>query len=565
MMNQKKTLSPSGREQKWLFDETMARMDAQYDEACGLLEDRAQGHGVRASSHYAVGLLARGTEADRKRAQTVLHAILSMQFESRPEDVFYGVFRRNDREEQPPCEPFPGTHFTAYSRYYLDKWQERIQELFGRSLGEEGYTAEEIRKIKRLYQRAALSTVPVIWKDFDPNWREFIGVDFALILQFFSEELDGELIREMDAAMERTVEGSLARYLDYVCPMNTNIELMHILICAFFGERWGRQDLISHAVEVGRSFEERYLEFHSVSEYNSTTYYSVDLMALSAMRQLDVAPELAEMAARLEAGIWEDIAVMYHPGLKNLSGPFSRGYETDMRLHSLIPALLYLGLGEEKQEKPGFNCELAGNLAVALLGTRIPEQVKGHLAAFSGERQVETRFRELMERGCPGDDSSVCVAEAFLAENYMLGALRGSRNTSGQLRSAAAFWKAPDGSVSNFVLLRREPGEKCEHVRTVYFNNRVRKNHMEIQVTWELERDMELFFAIAGCGLSEDMIAADCWRLPGMTVHVNADGRTPEVRRSTDGLEVVYPYRWRDVSARSMRFQLDFEPQAEKK
>ena len=41
----------------------------------------------------------------------------------------------------------------------------------------------------------------------------------------------------MDAAMERTVEGSLARYLDYVCPMNTNIELMHILICAFFGER----------------------------------------------------------------------------------------------------------------------------------------------------------------------------------------------------------------------------------------------------------------------------------------------------------------------------------------
>ena len=191
--------------------------------------------------------------------------------------------------------------------------------------------------------------------------------------------------------------------------------------------------------------------------------------------------------------------------------------------------------------------------------------MKDRLAAFSGERQVETRFRELMERGCPGDDSSVCVAEAFLAENYMLGALRGSRNTSGQLRSAAAFWKAPDGSVSNFVLLRREPGEKCEHVRTVYFNNRVRKNHMEIQVTWELERDMELFFAIAGCGLSEDMIAADCWRLPGMTVHVNADGRTPEVRRSTDGLEVVYPYRWRDVSARSMRFQLDFEPQAEKK
>ncbi len=562
-MIQKKTLFPLNREQKWLFDETMARMDVQYDENRGLLGNEKEGHGVRVSAHYTVGLLARGEEGDRQRAEKVLRGLLSLQYDCGPQEAFYGVFRRNDREGQPPCEPFPGTHFDAHSRYYLDRWQERILELFARSLTEEGYTREVVRKIRGFYRSAVRETIPVVWEGYDPNWREFIGVDFALVLDFFSDGLDPELVRDIDAAMERAVEGSVTRYENHVCPMNTNIELMHILICAFFGKRWGRKDLVEHALRAGERFEREYNEFHSVGEYNSTTYYSVDLMALSAMRQLSIESGLVEMAKRLEAAVWEDISVMYHPGLKNLSGPFSRGYEMDMSIHSLIPALLYLGLGEETQEKPGFNCELAGNLNIALLGTRIPEALKESLTSFQGERQVETRFRELMERGCPGDDTSVCVSTAFFSENHMLGAMRGSRNTSGQLRSATAFWKAPDGSVSNLVLLRREPGEKCEHVRTVFFDNSVDKNHMDIHVTWELERDMELFFAITGSGLSKDMIAEDCWRLPGMTVRVASRMGMPEVRTVEEGLEVIYPYRWKDPSARQMQLQLDFEPETE--
>ena len=48
--------------QVWLFEETMHRLDAQYDDACGLLTRKLGTrimHDIRGSSHYALGLFVR--------------------------------------------------------------------------------------------------------------------------------------------------------------------------------------------------------------------------------------------------------------------------------------------------------------------------------------------------------------------------------------------------------------------------------------------------------------------------------------------------------------------------
>ena len=550
------------REREWLLQETMKRLDEQYDAACKMLGNDREGHGVRVSAHYAVGLLARGGSRDRKRAEEILERLLELQFKGDSEDAFYGGFPRNDREGQPPSEPFPGKEFTAVHRYYLEKWQETIEEKFRGRLADSGYDNAQVKQICACYWQAVTETVPVVWRGFDPNWREFIGTDIAMILAFYEEDLESGLVWKLEQALERAVTGSLTRYHDHVCPMNTNIEMMHVLICAYLGERRKDGALLAHAVKAAQRLKTAYLEFHSVSEYNSSTYYSVDLMALSAWKRILKNEELRETASFLEAGIWKDITVMYHPLLKNLCGPFSRSYEMDMSLHSLLPALLYLGLGEEVQEKPAFNCELAGNIAIALLGTRIPEECREALSEFQGERQVETCFRELMERSHPQDDTSVCTASAWIGKNHMLGALRGSRNTSGQLRSATAYWKAPDGSVTNLALLRREPGENCEHLRTVFFHNKVVKDHMEINVSWDVQRDLELVFAVMGEGLKPEMFEENLWKLPGMTVCIKAVGDQRKIQEIEGGMEVIYSYPWKKEERESRaKFRLDFLPE----
>lgn len=559
-MEEKNKEFQMNREQRWLLCETMKRMDAQYDAGCKMLGNEKDGHGVRVTAHYAVGLLARGAEGDRERAAAVLNHLLDMQYRENPLDAFYGGFPQNDRQKMPSKEPYPGNYFTAYTRYYMEKWGETILANLKGSVRSLACTREIKDAFIKSYQNAVTDTVPLVWKSFDPNWREFIGTDMVMILSLYEAALDEALIKRLEAALERAVYGSLRRYRDHICPMNTNIELMHILICAYLGERTGNEALLKQALAAADQFKKAYREFHSVGEYNSSTYYSVDLMALSAWQLLKT-ERLRRLGAWLEEEIWKDIAVMYQPLLQNLCGPFSRSYELDMSIHSLMHAMLYLGLGEKYHEKPGFNCELAGNIAVAILGVHIPEECRESLICFTGERQVETKFRELMERNHPDDDTSVCTATAWIAEHYMLGALTGSRNTSHQLRSAAAFWKAPDGKISNMALLRREPGEAYEHLRTIYFDNRVEKNHMEINITSDLGRDIELVFEVMGENLTPEMFGEKEWSLPGMTIAVADQGMEKKVNPIEGGMEVVYLRPWSEKEEENRAaFAMDFFP-----
>lgn len=564
MMNSKKSFLPLTTERQWLFYTTMEKLDPQFCAKTGLIGNEQNGYGVRTSAHYALGLLARGQKEDISRAKQVIKALLNLQFEAKKEDVYYGVFKRNDREKEPAKENFPGKYFDADARYYLDKWQELIIEKFKKHLDKEEFSREKIKLICKKLNQSVVETIPVVWQSYDPNWREFIGTIFALILSVYDELLEEDLVCEMEVAMERAVTGSIKRFCDNLHPMNTNVELMHIFICVYFGERLNRIDFLSHGINTANEFLRSYEEFHAVAEYNSPTYYSVDLMILSCWRQFTNSETLNSLGTYLEGEIWKDFAKFYNPELKNMSGPFSRGYEIDMKVHSSLPALLYLGLGGEVQEQPTSNCEDAGNIDLALLGTIIPEEIKPQLIHHQQDRQIQTKFRELIERGAPNDNTSICTATACITKNYMLGALEGSRNTSGQLRSAVAYWKAPDSTISYLSLFRREVSEMCEHMRTVLFHNSVLENNMQIEVEFELERNIELFFEVSGQDVNKAKFKKDLWELPGMKISVSSDAPEPEIRYTESGAEIVYLYDNEIEKYKKMRFQLKFEYTGEK-
>ncbi len=130
-------------ESRSLVSETMTILDDWWDEAAGLLRQAEDKdplpppdafHMVRESATYAQGLFMRNQPGDQVRANRILKVVLDNQFDE-PSQPYHGTFYRYPEEPHPP----------------------------ERSL---------------------------IWRDYDPNWREFIGSTFAIILQEFSASLE---------------------------------------------------------------------------------------------------------------------------------------------------------------------------------------------------------------------------------------------------------------------------------------------------------------------------------------------------------------------------------------
>lgn len=545
------------KEQKWLFDHTMELLDGLYDETEALVhcEKRGTACDVRDSAHYALGLFERG---DVEKGCRVLERILSLQFDASPEEVYYGTFKRTQIEKDAPHELFPGKHFDAWARYDLDVWQEKIAITLHNRLVEEGFTPEQHKRIAGALRDSILAHVPAVWECYDPNWREFIGTTVSLILARHADKLPDELHERVKAAMTRAVEGSIVRRKRNIHPMNTNVELMHIYICDFYGAYLQRRDIADYALQAMDAFMIDFGEFGTVAEFNSPTYYGVNFITFSIYRSYAPTEFIRACAAKVEEALWREVADNYHPVLGAVCGPYSRSYELDLRVHTSYPALFYVALGAENAPEPADNCESAGHIDLALAQLCVPDEVKEKLLHFCGAHSTRRTYRELIERGAPDANRPWCEATGYLGETYMLGAASGSRNTSGQLRAAIAAWQVPGGETAYMALLRRAPGEGTNHYRTVFLDAKASETQIVADVRVDVARDIEVFFEIDCPGAKIENLAADCFDLPGMRVQVKADAPV-ELRARGKVLEAVYLSRVTDEK-RELHFELTFEP-----
>ena len=547
------------KEQQWLLEQAESVLGAQYDVEAALVRDDAGDYDIHASAQYALVQLACG-ESDV--ACHILQNVVDAQFPTdNREEPFYGAFRKCRCDPQPAAESGFLEIFDARGRYRADVWQEKIWNDYRRGLAERGFSDGQIALAEQEWERALVKTVPVIWKTYDPNFREFIGCCFALALALFGAQLPQALQENILRAMERAVEGSVLRCQRNIHPMNTNIELMHIFTSDYFGALLDRQDFCRHSMEMAHRFEQAYEANHTVAEFNSPTYYCVDLRTLALCRRFAPDGVIRSFGERMEAALWENLAQFYNPELQNVCGPFSRNYAMDMRLDTTIGALLYILLGAERVAQPPIeeNSEITGYVIAALAGTKAPEHLLPALCSHTGDRFVEAHFRELIERGEPGKNAPLCTAMAWIERDYMLGGLRGSKNTSGQLRAATAYWRAPGGSVSSMCMLRRAVGEGCEHYRTVFLDAQVQQGELRARVRFDVTRDMELFFELNGEGIVPEQITAEQWNLPGMRVEVQAGAPLYAVCPFAGGVQVCYRYNSRTGEGQTMDFKLRFE------
>ena len=465
------SLEPNAQQ---LVAASVAWMDNYWDEAAGLLwspDDVADPHHphladyhlVRESGWYALGLLIRDNEHDLDRAIRALDVILTHQFDE-PDQPYHGTFLRAPEEPHPPAEPLE-------------------------------------------------------WKHYDPNWREFIVTTLAIILLEYQDRLPHALVQKIDIVIPKAVEGALARRLR---ESYTNIALMNAFMLCFAGNRLGQPAWIEHGEHTAKEIY-RLFKFHDTfEEYNSPTYYGVDLYALALWREYSMSPLLRQLGAEMEALLWTDIAQFYHAGLRNLSGPFDRSYGMDMRRYvALMGEWIWLVAGQVQAPCPPLDRPFAHSAdfcfgpCAAILGAQVLPEVAPHFLAFQGERQVERVI----------SDSPYRLATAWLGQNIMLGAEHAGNTRRGypQFHPATVYWKIGADDVGWIRLLHSEPVDV-----------RASKNRLDIVGAGEW------VFQVCAPNAQADAIQVDLWQLPNLTVQVATHAAALRVEHRPDWIEIHY-------------------------
>lgn len=466
------TLSLLSDKKRTLLSQSLADFDARWDESADLLrswENGAPRHPTRASAFYALALLLRQSPGDPERADRIIRKVLSLQFLS-PGQIWHGTFASSLEQPTPVRSGFDISQLTPRARWQVDVFQEQLNDALQARLRASSALSGFRKEITRLLSASVLDVFPVVWQTYDPNWREFIFATFALILEEFESLLPADTVSAMEHAAKEGLAGARFRAESGLTPMNTNVEVMHVFIFDAFARRFRDDALAKYAADYATAFTEEYKKLHAVAEFNSPTYNGVVLSYTGLLRNRGGSAAVREMGEVLEAGLWEDFADFYNPAMRELCGPYSRAYGMEIR-QTALPMLMYLGLDAIPVEQgPQFCVETESACILCCADVKIPEKVQVRLTSASGERRIERPFRELAERGEPGQNHSLCTATAWITDRIMLGAIRGSTNTSHQLHSGTAHWRNPYGSISTFRLRRRTADGDLIHVRTVLFD-----------------------------------------------------------------------------------------------
>ena len=483
------TLSPYAQE---LLNTSMPWMDRLYDDEAGLLWHPVDGtppesgqhgdqHMVRDSTYYALGLLMRDGLGDRQRAERILHVVLDQQI-LEPEAPFHGTFLRTPEEPRP------------------------------------GFWARE-------------------WRDYDPNWRDFIGTGFALALIHFEELLPRSLILRIEESFRKAVEGALMRR---VSPGYTNIALMDAYLLYFAGERLGAAEWQQAGERLAQQVYDLFQANRAFAEYNSPTYYGVDFYALALWRGHSTSRRLNELGAEMEADLWRDVAQFYHAGLRNLAGPWARSYGMDMQRYAALLGLwIWLLVGREKAPFPDttqpfeHSADLCFATVIALVGAQAPETCVPSFEAFQ-----EAHLIEHVVNSEPRWEAS-----AWLAEEVMLGGAFTSQQVKGsaQFHPLTMHWRTQSGQVGWARLIHTQALD-------------VRAKEGQLQVTGQGPLDFEIYSP----GTLPEQVQSDQWQLNGLLVRL--DGATTSAQVSSqeeDRLQVHYPYGEEQVVALTLQVETD--------
>lgn len=461
-----------------LLAASLARSDARWDASSGLLHlqsnDAPQPSAiVRETTWYSLGLLQRDAPGDRARAAQALAAVLPHQIHA-PGMAYHGTFARYVGEPPPP------------------------------------------------------GAAAVMWRDYDPNWRQFIGTTLAMIVTRYADRLPSTLVAQIEYAIRLAVMGEPP---DRCPPWYANIALMKAGLLAWAGERFDRADWRAEAVQVARAVAEVFFAQGCFFEYNSPTYYGVNLYALGFWRTFCADEEIRTLGRRMEDALWRDIAAFYHPGLHNVCGPFMRAYGMDMTRYAALLGMSIWGvLGREAAPFPDHtqpfdhDADFVMAPCMAAVGMEPPDDAVRALREFVGPHEVtRTVATEPLRRVTAWLGEQVMAgAEAvdpsgLAADDHRVTWFAGLRR---QYHPLTLHWRARSGGIGTLRLVVSGP-----------VNARVEGRQITLQPVTGFAPDEWRFEVALAVDASGVEFAADCWSLDGLALRFEGNAVAPEVTR----------------------------------
>jgi hypothetical protein len=164
------------------------------------------------------------------------------------------------------------------------------------------------------------------WYSYDPNWRQFVGLALALILEHHVDALPSDVRERCEHGVITCVDGEPA---GRIAPSYTNPALMHAWLSRWVGQRFGLHEYSARGDELATALVARFRTNGTVDEFNAPTYYGVDLVAAALWFRVDD-PVWSDAGRALVGALLDELRFLYHPRLHNLCGPFTRAYTLDL-------------------------------------------------------------------------------------------------------------------------------------------------------------------------------------------------------------------------------------------
>jgi len=166
-----------------------------------------------------------------------------------------------------------------------------------------------------------------VWVDFDPNWRQFVGVGLALFIERTGAALDASFRGKIDDALVRSVEGERDRLtVEY-----SNPALLYAWLAGWVGEHLSDAAASATSVDWCSALRAQVERDGDLAEYNSPTYDGIDLFALALWIGRPSSELMAASGREILQRVTARMQTLFHPELGIVAGPYHRAYDVDLR------------------------------------------------------------------------------------------------------------------------------------------------------------------------------------------------------------------------------------------
>ena len=262
----------------------------------------------------------------------------------------------------------------------------------------------------------------------DWNWADFNGATLLFIERRHGSRLSPQLHQRIRNAIRHAAYSIRRRNVGMGY---TNIAIMGTFVTLAAAELLGYTDLTDYAKQRMRRLAEHINQTGSFDEYNSPTYTQVAIANLTRMRMMIRGMEMRQIAERIHERAWLHFASHWHYSTRQLAGPMSRCYFTDIG----SPLWLQKALSGELAFATIEEARASGEVAV--LDFNCPEELR-HFFLEPGEPR---QHREIFQGAEPPETPlqgttwlipDLCLGSANQADFWV------------QRRPLLGYWGGPE-------------------------------------------------------------------------------------------------------------------------